>query len=147
MCVNQPQEFRKCFNWSAEHMNWISVCSDVIPKAGLCNVIIQKAFQLSYYSTKINFIGSILHGKEAEKTFSVWFGATNESDSNKNYAFLWGLYHWRYNDDDCVSILTTWRLITYPYFRSARTGYCYAFIYRNLKYSLFFKLWLIVMQY
>lgn len=69
MCVNQPQEFRKCFNWSAEHMNWISVCSDVIPKAGLCNVIIQKAFQLSYYSTKINFIGSILHWKSSRKNF------------------------------------------------------------------------------
>lgn len=69
MCVNQPQEFRKCLNWSAEHMNWISVCTDVIPKAGLCSVIIQKAFQLSYYSTKINFIGSILHWKRSRKNF------------------------------------------------------------------------------
>ena len=116
MYVNQPQEFRKCLNWSVEHMNWTSVCNDVIPKSGLCNVIIQKTFQLSYYSTKINFIGSILHWKRSRKTFSVWFGATNESDSNKNYVFLWGLHHWRYNDDGCISILTTWRLITYPVF-------------------------------
>lgn len=47
-CVNQPE------NVSTDQQNirnWISACSDAIPKAGLCNVI-QKAFQLSYYSTK-----------------------------------------------------------------------------------------------
>lgn len=50
-------------------MNWISICNDVIPKSGLWNVCIQKTFQVAYYSTKIDFIGSILHWKRNRKNF------------------------------------------------------------------------------
>lgn len=69
--VNEPQEFRKCLIWSVKRMNWISICNDVVPKSGLWNVIIQKTFQLAYYSTKINFIGSILHWKRSRKKLSL----------------------------------------------------------------------------
>lgn len=114
--VHQSQEIIKCLNWSVKYMSWISICNDVVPKSGLWNVIIQKTFQLAYYSAKNQFYRQHSVLKKNQKKLSLCDSGLHMR-MKARIMFSFGVYSTGHNADDWVSILTTWRLITYPIFR------------------------------